>query len=238
MSKARFTPCRLQLAFALCVPFAAQPASIVINGTCEAGTCPLPTDSLSDGQSISNAFDFDYMFLNGDTYNIAGTYSASYSHTTGSTISVDPVVTYEGPSPSVAADVITFDLLQNYEDTIIGSWAGLYTESIPLIVDAAGGTAEGQLLYDNVGVGLVGPDGPGSYFVTQSANLDFGDLDTSDTLMADYNFVFNFAAGTTAGESVSSVTPEPVMFIPCGLGLILLTYGVRRRNRSRVEENR
>lgn len=241
MSKGRFKPYCLLMALTLGAPFIAKSASIVVNGVCEptAGSCPT-VDSLSNGQETSGNFNFG-VTVNGDNYNVTGSYSASYSTDDGSEISVSPVVTYEGLTPITQNDVITFDMFQNFYDTTCCTWAGEYTESIPLSVNAPGSTAEAQLFYDNIGLGLVGPFGPGSYFVTQSANLDFlYDLDTAYTLYADYDFVFDFAPGTTEGayeDSVIPPTPEPLMTIPCGLGLILFTCGVRRRNRSRVEED-
>ncbi len=78
-------------------PFTAKPASIAVNGTCEVG-CP-STPPLSNGQSTSGSFDFDYTFVDGDIYNVAGTYGASYTTVDGSTIYVDPTITYEGHTP-------------------------------------------------------------------------------------------------------------------------------------------
>ncbi len=86
-------------------------------------------------------------------------------------------------------------------------------------------------------MGLVGPFGPGTYSVSESANLDFGGLDTDPSLLADFELDDQFGAGTlpgtSAGSTSTSPTPEPAMFLPCGLGLILISYGFRRRNHSR-----
>ena len=96
----------------------------------------------------------------------------------------------------------------------------------------------GQLFYDLVGVGLVGPfPAPGSYSKTISANLDFGALDSSDTLDADFVFDFTFGQGTLTGAAEgASSTPEPASFVLCGLGLLALMWGVYRRNRSISEQ--
>jgi hypothetical protein len=231
----RFTPCCLILGLTLCSPFAAKSGSINVNGTCETG-CSF-TAPLSNGESTSGTFDFDYTFLDGDVYNFAGNFSATYSTLDGSTISVDPTVTYEGSSPSAGTDNIDFNLTQDYFDPSCCTWAGTYYETIPLFLASTAGpgsTIAGQVLYDGDSVGLVGPFGPGSYSISESANLDFGALDTDPTLLADFEFEDKFGAGTLPGTIASSTspTPEPVMVLPCGLALILIYYRLRRRNPS------
>jgi hypothetical protein len=211
------------------VPHAAESEDITVNSICE-GTCP--SVPLSNGQSTSGTFNFNYTFGDGDTYNISGSYGASYSTADGSTIAVTPVFTYIGTNPSVGADTLNFDLFQDYFDTTPGSWAGTYYESGQLILTAPG-TASAQLLYDAVSVGLVTQNGPGIKDFSNSANLDFGADDTADTLSADYDFVFDFSAGTTTGEGGSAPSiaaiPEPAMMVPCGLCLVLVACCMRRR---------
>jgi len=232
----RLTSFCLMLAFLIGAPFTSRAGVIDINGTCEVN-CPTQPP-VSNGESQSGTFNFNYTFGDGDTYNISGAYDGSYSSTTGSYILATPTVTYVGASPAVGADTVTFDLLQGYYDAGPGSWAGTYTEYVPLSLDApAGSTISGQVLYDGESVGLVGPYGPGSYFVQKSTSLDFGDLDTSDTLSADYNFVFSFVAGTTSGQGGSS-TPEPVMTIPCLLCLALAAWHLYQRKLRTVIDNR
>jgi hypothetical protein len=232
-----FRPFCLILGFTLCAPFAAKSGAIDVNGTCELGDCS-SVDSLSNGMSASANFNFDYTFGDGDTYNISGSYSASYSSITGSTISVEPVITYVGASPSADTDTVNLALLQNYFDSSAGSWAGTYTEDVPLDLGGPvgpGSTISGELFYDGVGVGLAGPFGPGSNFVTESASLDFGANDTSDTLSAAFDFAVQFGAGTQPGASADAVTtPEPMMALPFGLSLILIACGVCWRHRSRI----
>ena len=232
----RFTLSCLILAFVLGAPLVSKAGVIDVNGTCEVG-CP-SSPPVSNGQSQSGSFNFNYTFGDGDIYNISGAYDGSYSTVTGSFILVTPTVTYVGASPSVGADTVTFDMLQGYYDAGPGSWAGTYYETIPLSFDApAGSTISAQLLYDGESVGLVGPYGPGNYFAQESKFLDFGGLDTSATLSADYNFVFSFAAGTTTGEYGSS-TPEPAMALPCLLCLALATWHLNRRKRRNIVYNR
>jgi hypothetical protein len=225
----------------LCAPFAATPGVIEVNGVCVNGvgapiTCTV--DSLSNGDSTGLVpFNFDTS-VNGDEYNISGTYSAAYSKAHGGAISVDPTVVYVGTSDTAQEDVLTFDFLQDFYDPGPGTWAGTYEESVPLSLSPlapAGSSVEGQLYVDSPNtVGLVGPYGPGSRVINKSATLD---LDDSPTLSLDYDFVFTFAASTPGGvgassPSTSSIVPEPAMAIPCGLAFILFSYQVRRRNRG------
>jgi len=232
----RFTPYSLILGVTFFAPSIVKSASINVNGNCEVG-CSFAAP-LSNGQSTSGTFNFDYTFLDGDIYNFAGNYSATYSTLNGSTISIDPTITYEGVTPSVGTDTIDFNLTQDYFDSSCCTWAGTYYETVPLFLASTAGpgsTIAGQVSYDGESVGLVGPFGPGTYSVSESANLDFGGLDTDPTLLADFEFLDKFAAGTLPDTTASSTnaTPEPAMFFPCGLGLILISYGFRRRNHSR-----
>lgn len=231
-----FAPCFLLLGFTLCAPFAAQSGSIVVNGTCEAGCTAQP--ALSDGMSTDITFDFNYSFVDGDTYNISGSYDASYSSADGSTLGVYPVITYIGSSPSVGDDIIDLTAYQDYFDPSCCTWAGTYSETVPLSLASTAGpgsTISGQVLYDGQSVGLVGPFGPGNYLVSTSANLDFGALDTDPTLSAVFQLDAQFDAGTLPEASAASSAPEPPTALPCVVGLILIAYGARaRRGGSRV----
>jgi hypothetical protein len=220
------------LLFLLAAPFAAKSEQITVNSNCELGCSSNP--ALTDGQSISGNFDFN-VTVNGDVYNISGGYGASYSIVNGSEIIVTPTVTYTGSTPITTTDTISFAMDQSYFDTTPGSWAGAYTETVPLELSSsagAGSTIAAELFYDGEGLGLVGPYGPGSYFVQNTENLDFGAEDTSDTLSAEYDFSFVFAPGAQPGATAASVaTPEPATIIPGGFCLVLLFFNVRRRNR-------
>jgi hypothetical protein len=225
----------LVVALSLAAPVALRAEAVSVNAVCEVGDCASP-DSLGNGQSTSGTFNFNFGFADSDTYNISGSYAASYSSVNGSTISINPIVTYTGPGPSLGTDTIQLDALQNYFDPSCCTWAGTYTESVPLVGVGgfgAGSLMSGQLFYDLVGVGLVGPyAAPGSYFQTKSANLDFGAQDTSDTLAADFEFNFTFGQGSSPGATEgASSAPEPASVFLCGLGLLTLA-GVYRRNRS------
>lgn len=223
------------LGLSLIAPFAMQAGAISINSTCYVGDCA-SVDSLSNGQSADGTFAINYVFGDGDAYDIYGTYGASYSTIGGSTIDIDPVVSYLGGVPTAGTDTIDLMFLQDYFDPSCCTWAGTYTESVPLFATGAfgpGSQMSAQLFYDGVGVGLVGPfAAPGSYFVTQSNNLDFGAQDTSATLAAEYQFLFTIGPGTSPGTSESAVAAEPAPLVLCALGLLMLIFGVRRRNRS------
>jgi len=230
------------LVFALTIvaPIAMRAEAVSVNSTCEVGDCVSP-DSLGNGQSTSGTFNVNFNFADGDTYNISGNYAASYSTINGSTISINPIVTYTGAAPSLGTDTIELNALQNYFDPSCCTWAGTYTESVPLVATGgfgAGSQMSGQLFYDLVGVGEVGPFvAPGSYMQTVSANLDFGALDTDPTLKADFVLDFTFGQGTSPGATEgASSTPEPASFALCGLGLLVLAGGVYRRSRFISEQ--
>ena len=183
----------------LLAPLTAKPATISVNSVCEVNCSS--SDSLGNGASTAGSFDFGYLFGNGDAYDISGNYSASYSTADGSAISINPLVTYIGTMPSVATDTLDFSMFQSYFDTSCCTWAGLYSESIPLYLSnlaGPGSSISGELFYDGQGVGLVGPYGPGAYSETRSANLDFGNLNTSPFLAAEYDFSFVFWSGYPA----------------------------------------
>jgi hypothetical protein len=230
----------LVFALSLAAPIAMRAEAVSVNSVCVVGDCATP-DSLGNGESTSGTFSVNLTFGDGDSYNISGNYGASYSTVGGSTIAINPIATYTGTAPSLGADTITLNGLQNYFDPSCCTWAGTYTESVPLVGTGsfgAGSLMSGELFYDLIGVGPVGPlAAPGSYLETKSASLDFGALDTSDTLAADFQFNFTFGAGTLNGAAEgASSTPEPASFVLCGLGLLAMTWGVYRRNRSISEQ--
>lgn len=228
----------LVLGLTLFAPLVMKAGAISVNSNCYVGICS-SVDSLSNGQSSSGSFDVPITFVNGDAYDISGTYAASYSTMGGSTINIDPVVSYLGLVPTIGTDTIDLVYLQDYFDPSCCTWAGTYTESVPLNAHGTfgpGSQMSAQLFYDGVGVGLVGPfTAPGSYFVSKSSNLDFGSRNTESTLEAEYDFHFVFAPGTAPGSG-QSATPEPAPLVLCGLGLLLLLLGVARRNRLNISE--
>ncbi len=221
-------------AFLLLLPSAAFAGDIQINGVCVVGTCPPPSgtsDAVQYGQSIGpTTGSYSLTFGDGDAYSITWSFSASYT-SSGTELSINPVATYTGGSPSVGNDVINFNFFQNYYDSSPGTWDGAYTETVPLAVlgnVGAGSTASAELFYDGQGLGLVGPFGPGYHFAQNTVTLTGLD---ADTLAAEYEFTFDFQAGTQDGASESSPVPEPYEALPLGLalaGLVCSPLVVRR----------
>lgn len=230
--------CCFFFAFLLLLPFVASAGDIQINGTCVLGTCPPPSgtsDALQFNQSIGLTTGSYSLTLGTDQYSITWSYSASYT-AAGTELSIDPVATYIGASPSVGNDTIDFNFFQNYYDNSPGSWDGAYTETVPLDLSGnvgAGSTVSGQLFYDGQSLPLVGPFGPGSHFGQYTETLSGL---TDPTLAAEYEFIFDFQAGTETGASASSV-PEPYEVLPLGLTLGCVVWS-RRAARRRASYTR
>jgi hypothetical protein len=213
---------------------AAHAAVVQLNGTCEVGSCStLQADALTFGTGIGTTpFNFNYTFANTDEYAVSGTYSASYG-ASGSLFSVTLGVTYLGNSSSgpSQADSFDVDVLQDIFDNGPGTFDGTYTESVPVSIFGAvgpGSSVAAQLLWDGQSVGLIGPFvGDGTYSGSNAANLTGL---TGDYLDGDFQFIYNFAAGTQAGagSSVASSTPEPAETIPAaliiGAALVFINY--------------
>jgi hypothetical protein len=201
-------------AVAIALPILGVSATVNVNG---------PTNTIGSGLT-SGSFS-EAIFVAADEYYL----SATYSYGSG-TISFIPTVTYIGAAPSTSADTINFNLLAPIFDATATNWDGTYTEHIPLVVPA-GGTGSGELFADGQGVGLVGPYGPGTYNISNSANLTGVN---GSTLNLAYDFTFTFAAGIPDGTSSSSpatVTPEPATIIPAALALV--GFGVMSLRRRR-----
>jgi hypothetical protein len=219
----------------LLLPSAAFAGAVQINGTCVVGTCPPPSgpgDALQFGQSIGPTNgSYSLTFANTDAYLITWSFAAWYT-ASGTEIIADPIATYTRANPSIGNDVISINFFQNYYDNSPGSWDGAYTETVPLALlgsVGAGSTVSAELFYDGQGLGLVGPFGPGYHFGQNTVNLTGL---TASTLAAEYEFTFNFAAGTLTGGTAESV-PEPYEALPLGLalaGLVCSRLVVRRRS--------
>jgi hypothetical protein len=223
------------VALLLLLSSAAFAGDIQINGVCVLGTCPPPTgtsDALQFDQAIGPTSGSTSVTMGTDPYSVAWSFAASYTPL-GTAIYVNPVVTYTGAAASTSNDVITFNFFQNYYDNSSGTWNGAYTETVPLIISGnvgAGSTASGELFYDGQGLGLVGPFGPGYNVGQNTVNLTGL---TDSTLAAEYEFTFNFKAGTQTGASDSAAIPEPYQALPLGLalaGLVCRRLVVRRRS--------
>jgi hypothetical protein len=225
----------------LVAPFVATPAAVQINGTCETGgtSCssivPL---SLDDSVALTP---FSYaVSVNGDPYLMSGTYAASYTAAQGTILNLTLTATYTGDGPTSVADILTLDLLQNFFNSSVGTWDGVYSESVPVNIfgDVGDGTnATARFLVDGQNVGTIGPFGPGTNLGQASKALsDLG----GNTLTQDFNFVFTFEPGTDpgAGSVVSAtpnVVPEPSSLLLFGSGLAsVLTVTRTRRKQNRT----
>lgn len=245
-------------------PLAANAGSIEIT-TSSGTTCYVQNDSqlatpasgpcsfgnaISSGGSASSSFNFDITLADGDPYNISGNYLATYTTAGGSYLLVNPTVTYLGSSATTMTDSITLDWLQSIYDNSCCTWAGNYTETVPLTATSGGGvdtTLSGQLGFDEADDGACPTDGSSNCLpalsadldqlpttLSASANLDFGDDNTSDYLYADYQFVFNIGEGTEPETEVSGATPEPPPAVLFASGLLLFAVGVLGRRRFRT----
>jgi hypothetical protein len=229
--------CRFLAISLLLLPLAALADDIQINGTCVVGTCPPPSgtsDALQYGQSTGpTSGSYLLTFGDGDKYSISWTFEAYYDDS-GTEIIVDPVATYAGSSPSVGNDLINFDAFQNFYAGGPGNWDGDYTETIPLALTGsvgAGSTVAAQLFWSGQGLGEVGPYGPG-YYNAQNT-VDLTGLD-ANTLTAEYEFAFDFTAGTLNGASAFSGVPEPssVQLLILMLAGTAVVCGLAARRRS------
>ena len=200
------------LAGFLIAPALGLSSTITVNGICEAGTCPT-VDTLAFGSSTSGNFNFNLLFGNTDKYNIFGQFAANNPTTGATSIQFNATAVFVGNSTSTSSqhDLLTIDDLQNY--TVPHSLDGNYFEDTAAsiggpIAPASSFTAE--LSYNGNGLGVLGPfTGPGSHFA--SANRDL--LGLTSPLEADFQFKFDFAAGSGVGSFISTV-PEPGGVVP------------------------
>jgi hypothetical protein len=207
---------------ALAVPVIGLPANVTLTG---------PTVNFN-GTAGPTSFNQTVSFGNGDVFDVTGTFSAAYN-SGGTSLSINPIVTYVGSAPSVGNDSISISYTQPYFNSSPGSWDGTYTETIPVVpigAVGAGSSISGQLSYNGQGLGvLTGSSG----VLTKSANLTGL---TTDTLTADFELTYNLNAGTDPGAGISSpassAVPEPTEALPVGVGLAGVMYAVARRRKK------
>lgn len=214
----------------LLLPIAALAGDIQVNATCVVGTCPPvpgPSDALQFGQSTGPTSGSTTTTVNGDSYGVNWTYRASFD-SNGTYMYVTPVVTYLGSLPTISNDIVTFNAYQNYYSAGPDDWSGSYTEHVPLFISSSAGTAsgaQGEAFYNGQGVGLLSENTPGFYDLYHTATLS-GIV--NPTLTEEFEFTFDFTAGTTNGANLSSpAVPEPaaallVIFAFVALGIYRL----------------
>jgi hypothetical protein len=229
------------LAFFLTAPIVTLASSIEVNSVCEVGTCPIPTDRLTPGNSIPvTNFNFEDV-INGDTYDFYGSYSAyntSNSPSGSVGIELDATAVYEGNAPTAQDDEILLNDLQNntvpssfslnetYDESVTASFGGTLVKNTSL---------RGQMFFNGDGLGSFGIfSGPGSNTVVTPLSL------TGTILDEDFQDVFDFGVGTLPGTSITAIatasltpTPEPAGIIPIA-AILALCLGVPAIRRSRL----
>lgn len=218
---------------------AAFGADVQINGVCVAGTCPPPAgtgDALQlspPGPSSNTGSSSQGVTVNGDSYTVSWTYSDSFTAGGGTTLVVNPTVTYIGGTTTTSTDPIDFNFFQNFYSTAGSSWQGTYTETVPLTLSGglgAGSNVTGELFYTTDtgggggGLGLVTLTTPNTSSTTTNSVVFSTGL-TGTTLEGEAEFVFTFDPGTTSGAAASSPpspasVPEPSETLPVGLALV------------------
>jgi PEP-CTERM motif len=225
----------LLFGLALLIPSLALPATISVNGTCEAGNCSSP-DVLNSGGSDSGNLDLSYTLANGDRYFISGYYSTSYSAGT-TNITTYPTAVYLGNTANPIAtshhDVLNINLLQNYnytDDSLDGYYyyhfySGVYG---PIAPDS---TYTADLSFNDLSLGPV-TYGIGYHNGFEQAYL----TGLTNPLSAMYAFTFTFGAGSDPGSTIATLTsavPEPGSVLLLSIGAIGMIGFVARSSRRK-----
>jgi uncharacterized protein (TIGR03437 family) len=189
--------------------------SISINGTCELGNCANP-DTLADGRSISQSFNFIYTLANGDEFQIQGVLAESNSN--GDYINAGTQVTAtflgNGSGAPSGADALTIDLLQNFQhsdtvssasftDTLYGGFAGAV---------APASTAERDFLVNSTALPPLGPFAFSTKLFSGS-NADMVIAGLGNPVLFSNRYIASFGAGSGAGATIL-MSASPVFGSP------------------------
>ena len=131
---------------ALALPAAGSVTSVILNG---------PTVGANSGYSPIS-FNQNVTLSDGDVYDVFGSYYATYSDAEGTAIHFNPTVVYEGTSPSVANDNISFIFTQQFFDSRPGTWDGTYSASTPVNffgLVGADSSVTAEVFYDGQSLG-------------------------------------------------------------------------------------
>ncbi len=233
------------LALFLITPALSFASSILVNSTCEAGTCP-SVDTLASGGSASGTFNVIYVAADGDWYDIMGNYGATNPASGETSILFNVEATYEGYDginniASVGADTFTVSDLQDYNlasstyYTTYGTLNGYYMESTNSgVAGPAGSSWQAQLFFNGQALPVLGPfTGPG--YASNGSGTALTGFGSASTLDADFVFTYDFAKGTPQGAGFTS-TPEPGGLVPIA-AVLSLCLGIGYVRRSRVSKN-
>jgi hypothetical protein len=233
------------LALFLAAPALSFASSVLVNSTCEAGTCPT-VDTLASGGSASGTFNVIYVAADGDWYDIMGNYGASNPASGDTSIVFNASATYEGlnginNTASAGADTFTVSDLQDYNlasstyFTTYGTLNGYYTEDTNSgIAGPAGSSWQAQLFFNGQALPVLGPfTGPGS--ASNGSGTALTGFGSASTLDADFVFTYDFAQGTPQGAGFTS-TPEPGGLVPVAM-VLGLCLGIGYIRRSRISKN-
>jgi hypothetical protein len=223
------------LAALLAAPMIASPAAITLTvgatTTCEYGNCTnVDTHFPGGGATASPTVTFT---VNGDTYQLLAPFTGMNNSPNGVTFVATPTITYTGATPTAQADNFTIDFLENF--TYPGSTTGTYHEASGAVIEggAVGSSFTAQAFYDGTGLGVLGPFTTTGSFMTAEKSLSGL---SGSPLAVDYQFVYDFAAGTTTGGSISapSSVPEPATYAFALFGgLVLLSArGFKRQPKT------
>lgn len=178
--------------------------SLSINGTCELGNCATP-DTLADGRSISQPFNFIYALANGDEFQIQGVLAESNSNGDYSNVGTQVTATFLGNTSGApsGADILTIDLLQNFQhgqtvstgsffDTLYGGFSG------PI---ARASSAERDFSVNTTALPPLGPfTATTSLFSASNPNMSVSGL--ANPVLFNNSYIASFAAGSGAGATI------------------------------------
>lgn len=214
--------------------------------TSTSGACAGITTAgaLTNGSNTSNTFSYTITLTDGDKYLLTGNYSASYTEANGSLFSVNPILTYV--SGTAQADTIVVDWFEGVFDNSNGSYNGLYTENANLCNGTglgSGSSVKAQYIVNsgdvnnssstdgtNTALPALGPYS-GAGCQNSSNSMTLSGL-TNNLIGLDWEFTFNFAAGSSPGAS-EGVMPEPAETIPAALTLGWFAYVTLRRKQRK-----
>jgi hypothetical protein len=181
-------------------PAAARSAAVQVNGVCQVGNCFKP-DTVGFGGALVTNFDFIFTLSNTDRYRVLG---KIVSTNTSRNVLFPPFsVTYLGNAlgTPTATDVLTIDLLQNFEIPIQSG--GVATKVYGSFDGPIAGQSSirGQLFYGSLALPPLGPFSPPQSF-SASTSATFSGI--GDPVLQHFRRVMTFGAGSGVGAQIRS----------------------------------